>query len=301
MSSSVFKFPLARLLLAVLALLGALGCAGKEDDDGFQLVVQRVEEGEGLPDDPADGYADAYQTPSRTAIALTRVVLIGSGETEDRTLLDRAPQDAEVIRLDEDTIDELIEVEDPVEFASGCPCTYDQVQFEIAWVEYTIEMFHGDNPQEHRIRLYTANFTDDEDLDGIEVEPGDVLIEDNGAFYWIDASDGEFVLAIPPTEDDENRPELRLTVPAARFPENSYTDPVTIDLDEELELERKPKGTVDIVLSIDLQDVIFFDNVNAGEDEDNGFDRSPDGDLNLNDIDSRYYPDFPRVSVDAIG
>jgi hypothetical protein len=292
MSVYRFKSCAARLFLVLIVAAGAAACGG-EDDDGFQLLIQRIEEGEGLPDDPADGYPDEYQTPLRTTIALTRVELIGSGETENVTLLERAPEDAEVIELDEDAIDELIDVEDPVDFPSGCPCTYDQVEFTIAWVEYEIEALHGGNLREHRIRLYAASFTD-EDLDDLEVRPGDVLIEDNGAFYWIDAEDGDFVLP-DPDDSDQNRPELQLVVPEARFPDNRYDGPATLDLEEDLELERKPKGIVDVTLSVDLRDAFFFDDV----DENGEFDIDPDGELNLNDINSRYYPDFPRVSADA--
>lgn len=291
MSIHRFRSPVARALAALLLALSA-GACGDDNDDGFQLLIQQIEEGAGLPDDPTgDGFPDAYQTSTHTLVALTRVTLVGSGETENVTLLERSPKDAEVIEfeLNEDSI----EVEDTVDFPSDCPCIFDQVQFEIAWVEYTIEAQHGDGLREHRIRLYAADFTD-ADLGDLEVRAGDVLIEDAGAFFWVNAENGDFVRA-DPDESDQNRPERQLAVPEARFPDDRYDGPVTLDLDEELELPRKPKGRVDVTLTVDVKDAFFFDDV----DENDRFDIEPDGDLNLNNVDSRYYPDFPRIAASA--
>lgn len=279
------------MIVGLMALSPAVLSGCGEGKDRFFVQILQIQEGPGLGDDPADGFLDGFLTPSLTRIGVTNVTLIGDDETDDFTIL-KANDSASAVEIElRDTAQELAEKGD---LPAGCECRFTKASIELTFVEYTIEIFFSGSPSNRRIRLYLASFKDTNILGGLAVQAGDVLIEENGAFHWIDTQNGTLELA-DPTQSNQNRPTQTLVVPANRFPKDVYAGPFIFDLPESFIVPKKPKGDFFVTLEVDVEDAFFFDDVDA-----NGrFDRSPDGDLNENATDSRFYPDFPRIRVAA--
>ena len=277
-------------LTCVIFGLQTGACANKHRG-GVRAVIVQASSGTGLGDEFSDGYVDSFLTPSLTAIAVQSVALIGSGDTGNFTIFDAgSPDHALRIELTNDPQ----EIDLQSHFPSGCECTYSKVAYQLAYVEYTIPIYFSGTASQHRIRLYTASYTDAEDLDHIAVSAGDVLIENDDAFHWVNAENGDYVLP-DPTAAGQNKPALSLRVPPSRFPGDGYSGPFTSDFASEAKIPKKPKGTFEVKLQVEIGEAFFFDDV----DNNGRFDRSPDGNLNQEEPDSHFYPAFPPLVVSA--
>jgi hypothetical protein len=284
-----------RLVIRTMAVLFfpllLIGCGNKKNE-GIEAVIQADFSNTGIGGN--DSYPDGFLTPPTITVGVKSVQLIKADDTTTYTVFDTGDS-AHPIVLDLDTNTQSAGTNSV--FPSACPCDFSKVQLELTYVDMQVPVY--DDPAatvaiNRRFRFYTLDLTDP-DI-GVAVNAGEVLVGDTSDtphFNWIDTADGTYV---PLTE---TRPAFPLLVPATRFPNDTYSSTVTIDLPSFLKIPSKPKGIIKVTLTVQAGQIFFYDETDTAPPASTRFDRFTDGRLNANEPDSHFYPTFPAITAAA--
>lgn len=282
-----------RLAIRTMAILFfpllLIGCGNKKNE-GIEAVFLADFSNTGIGDN--DSYPDGFLNPNASTIKIgvKSVQLIKADETTPSYTVFDTKDDTHPIVLDLTTTAQSADT-NPV---FPPPGDFSKVQVEMTFVDMQVPVYDDEIAVNRRFRFYTLDLTDP-DI-GVAVKEGEVLVGDTTNtphFSWINMDDGSYV---PLTE---TRPAFPLLVPATRFPNDTYSSTVTIDLPSFLKIPSKPKGIIKVTLTVHAGQIFFYDETDTAPPASTRFDRFTDGHLNANDPNSHFYPTFPVITAEA--
>jgi hypothetical protein len=292
----LMKAPVNFLSLLVLLPLFMLGCNTDSGDEGVRLEVLLDAAGDPPSGVDPDTWPDAFLTPIEYAVAIKRATLLGP-DSASYVIFDDTDFNLSHL-LETDSLDSpvLFEVETNGSFPTECPCSFDRIEYELAYVEMVVPVYEGDAAVNRRFRLYTADYTDTVTAEspGVTVAVGDVLVEDpvgSGFFKWIDLEDGSY-------DSLDTPPVVHLQAPQGVYTD-LFSPPFTVTLSSPLEVPEDPEGLYTPTMAISVGQRFFYDETETDTTAETytRFDRFSDGALNLNDPVSHFFPLFPHMTA----
>lgn len=288
----------------VVFCLAIAGCSssGTDDEDTGATVQMQVEmatdaslsvppKSAVYDDDPTsdtnmgnDTLADATMDPTSYQVAFIKVELgtVPDATADDQELAENFTTGFTIYEQADVDDAELEDITSSATVSNQGNCTagtYNAFRTQILFLQMTFDVDMGSGLTTYTFRDYTTDYSGGGDFGSAEISDGDIMVDIDETYHWIDGDTGGFVTSRPanPVQDPyfSGQYDPHATDPLYTQVGNvDVFQPVTV-IDPAMEITDCGTGTYTVTASFNVSDTFFFDDCDGDGDFEPASDDAP--------------------------